>query len=271
MREESYKRLSHKEPKVTPRVIEEFEPNVKYGIHDKPLPHFSEHQKEWWLTQRGYCEQPKEISQLQLMHKIMKKNPTDIFLFADKGIDKAGNGIKILRKRKNEVAEKPNNVKKLLKGKVLKKNKTTMRWTDAELLYGRKKERLFDKIPEARAAKADIEPMYSSFNPKHIFKAPPSSKEALSRQMKEEKRDIQVQGTNHSQTQDPENTTYQLLDPGKTTFFKRVKTAYGRRRNTALGKDENPWFNLASQMTKEKTTFKSSSQVGFRTGAFTFK
>ena len=33
-------RVSAKEPKIIIKKREEFEPNVKYGIHTNPLPHF---------------------------------------------------------------------------------------------------------------------------------------------------------------------------------------------------------------------------------------
>jgi hypothetical protein len=63
---------------------EEFEPNVKYGIHSNPLPLFSQSNKMWWTFQKGYCVNPKEVSQLKLMHNIMMKNPNDVYLFEDK-------------------------------------------------------------------------------------------------------------------------------------------------------------------------------------------
>jgi len=54
-RENCFIRKSAKEPKhIAKKKLKEFEPNVKYGIHSHPLPHFSKHKKAWWKTGRGY-------------------------------------------------------------------------------------------------------------------------------------------------------------------------------------------------------------------------
>lgn len=68
----------------------------------------------------------------------------------------------------------------------MKKQIGFLRWTDAENKFTRKKNRIFAVIPESIPSKADVEPLFSSFNPKKVFKAPPSSKEALQRQLDKE-------------------------------------------------------------------------------------
>ena len=100
-----------------------------------------------------------------------------------------------------------------------------MRWTEAEATYSRKKNRIFNFIPELIPTVADLEPLYSSFNPNGVFQAPPNSKEALQRQLqkidKEENRN-----TSDSQNVFPESTGKQILEHAKINFFKRVKSAY---------------------------------------------
>ena len=100
-----------------------------------------------------------------------------------------------------------------------------MRWTEAELTYTRKKNRVFHFIPELIPSIVDLEPLYSSFNPNGVFKAPPSSKEALQRQLeKTEKEEHKV--TLDKEHSVVENSAKQTLESGKINFFKRVKSAY---------------------------------------------
>lgn len=54
LREVAQNRESYKVSKPKVKIYEEFEPNVKYGIHTKPLPHFAKHHKQWWIMQSGY-------------------------------------------------------------------------------------------------------------------------------------------------------------------------------------------------------------------------
>lgn len=123
---------------------EEFEPNVKYGIHSNPLPLFSQNNKMWWTNQRGYCPNPKEVSQLKLMHQIMMKNPNDVYLFEDKDANSIIKKNFKLKKKRKEGAEKPNNVKIYYSTSGMKMKPSKMRWTDDELLHSRKKKRIFD-------------------------------------------------------------------------------------------------------------------------------
>lgn len=46
----------------------------------KPLPHFANHHKQWWTKKEGYCEKPKETSQLKYEHKKLMKNHSDTHL-----------------------------------------------------------------------------------------------------------------------------------------------------------------------------------------------
>lgn len=271
-REECFMRVNAREPKIVEKQREEFEPKVKYGIHDSPLPKFSENNKEWWTAQNGYNKNPKEVSQLKLMHKIMKKNPRDIYLFQDKSNSKPIKIVHTLSRKPSDIPEKPNNVKKVYKGKSLKKSKSTKRWTEEELFHARKKDRLFHYIPELLPTKSDTEPLYSSFNPRGVFRAPPSSKEALQRQLEKDKKDHNVQGTNHSQNNEVQETAHHILDTGRPSFFKRVKTAYGKRRNNNLDMNNlfSEFFNQQDTQ-KEQVTFRACSQVGFRTSAFATK
>jgi hypothetical protein len=176
-REEWITRLGAKESKIIKKVREEFEPNVRYGIHSKPLPTYSKYNKEWWTVQKGYNTNPKETSQLKLMHKILKGNPNDYLLLQDKNA-KETRRVKSKIKRKNsDITGKPNNVKIIYKGKVTKKKPTNLRWTEVEHAYSQKKHRIFQTIDEATHSLADLEPLYSSFTPRKVFKPPPSSKE----------------------------------------------------------------------------------------------
>lgn len=79
-RENCSLRVNHKEPKLKIKKREEFEPNVKYGIHNNPLPHFGKHLKDWWTAQSRYCDQPKENSNLKYNHNKMMKNKSDAYL-----------------------------------------------------------------------------------------------------------------------------------------------------------------------------------------------
>ena len=51
------------------------------------------------------------------------------------------------------------------------------KWTTVENQFTRKKNRLFDDLPEAQPTRADVMPLFSSFNPKGVFKPPQSSKD----------------------------------------------------------------------------------------------
>lgn len=53
----------------------------------------------------------------------MKKNPTDIFLFADKNNDKKFESVHKLKRKSSDVPDKPNNVKRLLTKKISRKKK----------------------------------------------------------------------------------------------------------------------------------------------------
>lgn len=79
--------------------------------------------------------------------------------------------------------EKPNNILRISNQKMKKSKSGVISWTENEAKHRKFKNRLFDFIPEPKPTKADIEPLFSSFNAKGIFIAPPSSKEALQRQM----------------------------------------------------------------------------------------
>ena len=275
-------RITHREPKPKVKKIDHFEPNVKYGIHEKPLPHYADNLREWWTVQNGYNSKPNEVSHLKLQHKIMLKNPSDAYLLAkiDNDVPPQDNFKRVhcITARNTKLPEKPNNIKKKVGGKNMKKKKGFMRWTDIENMYTRKKERIFAHIPESIAYKADIEPMYSSFNPKKIFRAPPSSKEALMRQTMNETKNTKqtLMGTKENPEIKIDDPAYEILDIGKVNFFRRVKTAYGKRsdsqgatNNAAIPATEAT--TNKSRMDNGLITFKSSSQVGFRTGAFNHK
>lgn len=51
------------------------------------------------------------------------------------------------------------------------------KWTTVENQFTRKKKRLFEELPELQPTRADVMPLYSSFNAKGIFKPPTSSKD----------------------------------------------------------------------------------------------
>jgi len=70
---------------------------------------------------------------------------------------------------------------------------------------------------EQKPSKADIEPLYSSFNPKGIFKAPPSSKEFLLRQKEKDAEEAKNnhQKSNQSQIFDNDTTAMQVLSNDK--------------------------------------------------------
>lgn len=117
-----------------------------------------------------------------------------------------------------------------------------------------------------------MEPLFSSFNPKGVFRPPPSSKEALQRQMKNEEKDSKrIQATNQSQNIEADTTAYNMLESHKTSVFKRVRTAFRKHRNSGIDLAENNFFDNGKTNDRDACTFKSSSQIGFRTGAFTAK
>lgn len=203
---------------------------------------------------------------------MLMKNPNDVFLFEDKNSNEAQRINNKIKRKNTDIPDKPNNVKKIYKGKLIKKKATDMRWTDVELAHSRQKNRVFQYIEELKPTKADLEPMYSSFNPKRIFKAPPSSKECLIRQKKKESEEPKInQGTKNTEIIDVDSTAFQILDTAKTNLFKRVKTAYGTRRNTGnmLAGNDN-WFEPGNAAQKETINF-NTHRVGFRTGAFNMK
>ena len=51
------------------------------------------------------------------------------------------------------------------------------KWTTVENQFTRKKKRLFEELPEAQPTRADTMPLFSSFNPKGVFRPPKSSKD----------------------------------------------------------------------------------------------
>ena len=258
-------RLSTKKVKLKVKKREEFEPKMKYGVHTNPLPLFSKHNKQWWTNSRGYNPNPKETSQLKLIHKILMKNPNDIYLFDDKNKNSVVKKEFTMKSKEKDYTEKPNNVKVLYRGNVLKKNTSQMRWTNVQLMHNQKK-RIFDCLTDPSLSKGDLEPMYSSFNAKGVFHAPPSSKEALQRQVQHNVNDVHDQDTIQSQNQEVDETAIQMLDTNKVNFFERVKTAYGKRPNdNELSGD---YFNNSESKNKEVVTFRASNQIGFRTSAF---
>lgn len=99
-------------------------------------------------------------------------------------------------------------------------------------------------LEAAVPSKTDLDPLYSSFNPKGVFRPPPSSKEALQRQVKNEENDSKrIQVTNHSQNMDADTTAFHMLESAKTSVFKRVKTAFRKHRNSGIDITENNFFN----------------------------
>ena len=115
-------RLWYKQAVPKKKKIEEFEPNMKYGIHNKPLPKYSDNNKEWWTKKAGYEEHPKEVSHLKLAHKILCKNPSDTLYFAQVNDDSCPledfKKVHIYNKKQNNYAEKPGNIKKITKNKM---------------------------------------------------------------------------------------------------------------------------------------------------------
>ena len=108
---------------------------------------------------------------------------------------------------------------------VIKNQKNVVRWTDGVLLHSKKEHMFF----EARPSQADIQPLYSSFNPKGIFKPPPSSKESLARQKQREIEDKPLtEKVNLSQ--EVENNTDEKLKEHTTKSQRLIKTAFGGRR-----------------------------------------
>jgi hypothetical protein len=249
---------------------------VKYGIHNNPLPNYSKYNKKWWTVQKGYNANPKETSQLKLMHKILKGNPKDYLLLQDKNA-KETHRVKSKIKRKNsDIPDKPNNVKIIYKGKVTKKRPTNLRWTEVEHAYSQRKHRIFQNIDEAKPSLADLEPMYSSFTPRMVFRPPPSSKECLVRQKEKEalepKLTINIMNRSlNSEIQDIDSTAYQILDAAKTNLFKRVKTAYGKRSDAGNLLAQNGKWVKSKDVVKIDSINFNTHRGGFRTGAFSVK
>lgn len=271
-------RLSHKQPKVVTKKKEEFEPNVKYGIHTKPLPHFHKNNKKWWTAKKGYNASPKEVSQLKLMHKILMKNPSDALLFADKDSARVKAKNKEIKKKQG-IPEKPNNLKKAMTKKVKTKS-IQLRWTDGIIKHSGDALKIIEMKPQHE----DLKPLFSSFHPKGIFKPPPSSKESLQRQKERTHREEKYgQGSNQSQVYEQEPSTDKKLTnerlfgtQNKTGMFKRVKTAYGKRSvdmfgdeirsNQPVTKGSSKYLNFLSNfdldiaVTKEKNAENQTKQ-----------
>ena len=194
---------------------------VSIGVHGKELPKFSESQsnKEWWKTKSGYSEQP-----LYKSHKLLKQDQkfwakNDEMYLADTMSEMAPTDpfktIYQKKVRKQEVIEKvthihfnkPNEDEEILahhEGPGVKRVHN-YRWTTVENQYARKKKRLFDELPTAQPTRADVMPLFSSFNPKGVFKPPMSSKDLAVNSVNPTKRDTvtaqsnRVKGTNKSQ------------------------------------------------------------------------
>ncbi|CAI2365020.1 unnamed protein product [Moneuplotes crassus] len=287
-REDCFMRLSAREPKIIVKKNEEFEPNVKYGIHNNPLPHFYKHAKKWWTEKKGYKESPKEVSHLKLMHNMLMKNSNDTLLLQDYEQYCEKTHSSQLIRNSQKTSDKPKNLKLPRK---FKKKKAKMRWSNGILLHA-KREKV---IVEHKPPQVDLQPLFSSFNQKGVFKPPPSSKESLVRQKeREKKQEREKQKSNNQSTFfEHEANSSQVAGNEKTTIFKRVKTAYGGRnhnmytheveghlaptkgstmdheKNSPRNQESNNgWFNSQDQVEKNQWTIKSTSRVGFRTSAF---
>lgn len=150
----------------------------------------------------------------------------------------------------------------------------------------RKQGRLFERLEDANCSKADIDPLYSSFNKNGVFIPPPSSKEALDRQKQEEKvEDYSNKKANEKVNQRLSNRGNNLrLDKGMKvlnllilevrtaslvkadqTMFKRVQSSYGNRPKVDLV-SQDPRSEYAST----KPTEKSKVTLTIRSGAFVF-
>ncbi|CAI2364903.1 unnamed protein product [Moneuplotes crassus] len=291
-RENCFMRLSVRDPKIVINKKEEFEPNVKYGIHNNPLPNFHKHAKKWWTARKGYEENPKEVSQLKLALKIKMKNSKDIMSLDNCEENFENPKIHVMIKKSQEIPEKPNNVFKKLTKKI-KRKATKMRWSNGILLHAKKDKRVIEQHPP----QADLRPLFSSFNPKGVFNSPPSSKEALMRQKERERKEEKLkQRTNPSQAYENEATSAQAMGQERATFFKRVQTAYGKRDERMLSHENQQdivptkastvsqergsprkhestkdWFKDQDPAENAQWTIRSTSRVGFRTTAFPMK
>ena len=226
-REDAYIRIAYKEEdgKTKHQLEEErrremLEYNMKtfgkvsIGVHGKELPKFSESQsnKEWWKTRAGYSDQP-----LYKSHKLLKQDQkfwakNDEMYLADTKSEMAPidpfKTIYQKKIRKQEVIEKvtqahfnkPNQEQEMLahhEGPGVKRTHN-YRWTTVENQYARKKKRLFDELPTAQPTRADVMPLFSSFNPKGVFKPPASSKDLAASSTNLVKRDTVTAQSNRA-------------------------------------------------------------------------
>ena len=207
------------------------------GVHGGDLPLFYKSHKEWWKNKKNYIENPWNTSQAKLLQDKKLHSRNDLMLLSDFTTKEAPqNSFKVFTKtivKGDNIPTKPNEVKIKYKSRHQKKGRKMnyIRWSDQQGRIINWKGRLFDKTKECPPESCDYQPLFSSFSKNGIFNPPPNSKEALKRQINDQKQDIKLKG----------------VISGKTTHRRSVIISKSFQPNISLvGEDKNLFKNLKS-------------------------
>ena len=179
-----------------------------------------------------------------------------------------------MRKKKKDIAEKPNANKNIKKTKKAKRQRSNyVRWSDKQGKILSCKGRYFNNLKAQASFSTDYKPLFSSFNKNGVFVPPPSSKDALKEQLDEKNRNLRANepnsanNTHRGTSSTIKKEKHRGLPPGEQTMFKALRTSYlGSAKN---GKAE---ASSVSSTTKPHTAGEKGRRrcVSIRSGAFQF-